>query len=117
MSIRLAGVTGEGHAALDAFGVVAVRYITVFVNTLPPKTRLVGTGAIPRGVRPIGEVGIGWFPDDPSGVDPAQLAEPFFVHLEAETKQIYQNQGGASYFGSAWWRLVTGANVDILVEW
>ena|SRR5690242_36041 len=117
MSITLSGLSGEGHSPLDGSGVVAVAYVTAFVTTIPTRARRIGNGTIPLGLRDIGEVGIGWFPDDPSGVNPPQLADSFFIHLANETRRILTDQGGATFFGSCWWRLAPGVVIDLLVEW
>jgi len=117
MSISLTGLSGEGHSPLDVSTNVAVQYITAFVTTIPARARRIGDGTLPLGLRDIGEVGIGWFPDDPSGVDPPQMTEGFFIHLANETKRIVNDQGGATFFGSCWWRLAPGVVIDLVVEW
>jgi len=114
-SITFSDLSGEGHVPLDPSSNLAVRCFEVYVTAIPPKSRLVGLGTIPRGIWQIGECGLGYFSDDPSANVPDVLGEAHFIHREQEIWYIEAKQLGPSYWGSFWWRLTAGATIDCVV--
>ena len=116
MPINFSGLTGEGHLPLDSSFSIAVVYIDILVTSIPPKARQIGGSSIPAGIWGIGQVGLGWFTDDPSGNAYDILALPTFIHALAQTEIIMNSQGGFVYFGSFWWRLTAGAMIDVSIS-
>lgn len=117
MSATFTGLTGEGHLALDPMFSVAVQFIDVLVTSTPPKARPIGGSSIPAGIWGVGQFGLGWFTDDPSGNPTDQLTFPTFIHCMQQTLVIPTAQGGAVFFGSFWWRLAGGATIDTVISW
>jgi len=113
----VSGATGEGHEPLDPYSNIAVNTVEVTVTSFNPKGRVIGTGDIPRGIWQVGQVGLGYFNDDPSGNVPDILFEPHSIHQECEGWYIHNGQQGAVYYGSVWWRLNAGVTADISVTW
>lgn len=113
----VSAASGEGHEALDPGGGVQVHLVEVHVLTVHPKSRLIGTGAIPRGIWQIGQVGLGYFTDDPNPNGYDILFEPHSIHQEREGWYIPSHQEGISYYSSVWWRLNSGVTANIEVFW
>lgn len=117
MSVTFTGLSGEGHLALDSSFSVAVQFIDVLVTTAPPRARQIGSGSIPKAIWNVGQFGLGWFTDDPSGNPTDQLAFPTFIHEVQETLVIPNAQAGAVFYGSFWWRLSVGTVIDAVISW
>lgn len=115
VSITFTGLTGEGHNPLDPSSLVFVDSIEIYVTAISPRVRQIGTGTIPQGVWHAGEVGIGWFGDDPSGNVPDVLGPGYFITAMQRNYQIFAPQTGGHYYGTFWWRLVAGVTIDALV--
>lgn len=116
MTLSLSGLSGEGHQPLDPLVSVAVTFIDIIVTTAPIRARKIGDGTIPKAIWNIGQFGLGWFTDDASGNATDQLAETNFIHQTQETVRILNAQGGATFFGSFWWRLAPGVVIDAVIE-
>lgn len=117
MSLTLSGVSGEGRSPLDPSVPVAVQFIDVLITTIPPRARKIGNGTLPLAVWNIGQFGLGWFTDDPSGNATDQMTHTTFIHQVQETLVIPSAQAGAVFYGSIWWRLALGVVADFVVNW
>ena len=72
---------------------------------------------VPRGLWQVGAIGLGNWPDDGSGQDPAQITFSEFVHYESEAFFIPTWSLGTPYFHSVFWRFKPGVVADINVFW
>ncbi len=116
-SLVVSGASGEGHQALDALVTVAVLSVEVQVLTFSPKGRIVGLGPLPRGIWGIGQVGLGYFGDDPSANPYDILFDPHSIHQETEGWFAQVSNAGYIFYGSVWWRLNSNVTADINVFW
>lgn len=112
--LTLTGVSGESRQAFDDWK--PILYYIVRVRSLPVTSRVFGA-MVPRGFWSVGQVGLGQWPDDGSGVAEPEITYSSFVHLETQAFFIPALQIGAAYFHSVYWRLKIGVVVDIDVQW